>query len=292
MGIFDKQSDLFTEYGVTLVMRDKLIGGTPRDPKLIQGWLRKRMGLSDEQEIAVKMRETLEGLGMTIGPEATLAEMAEAAEHLAGEKQTTGFKNVLLPNGKGRVLIIEGRQVKAMLKELTNILFAGEKWGATRKGPKSYVAERVFVPEESIPLFHTDDTPIFEPDGLEMMIGHVVGPTGPRSTLGYHEYVKQAKIHFTIRVAADSVPHEAWPDIWVLGQENGLGATRSQGFGKFDIERFEVLRKGREEQAARVKTRVQTEEEESGATPGTVKLPDTAKNGRGRKAAVAEAVTA
>lgn len=291
MGIFDNKSDLFTEYGVTLVMREKLIGGTPRDPKLIQGWLRKRMGLSDEQEIAVKMRETLEGLGMTIGPEATLAEMAEAAEHLAGEKQTTGFKLAGLPNGR-KVLIIEGRQVKAMLKELTNILFAGEKWGTTRKGPKSYVAERVFVPEESIPLFNTDDTPITEPHGIEMMIGHVVGPTGPRSTLGYHEFVKGAKLHFTIRVAADSVPHEAWPDIWVLGQENGLGATRSQGFGKFDIERFEVLKKGREEQAVRVKAREKSADDDEGnGTSSSVKLPDTAaKNGRGRKAAVAEAV--
>src|ERR1700730_9140937 len=37
-GIFDAQSTLFTRYAARLVFRDKLLGGVPRDPKLIEAW--------------------------------------------------------------------------------------------------------------------------------------------------------------------------------------------------------------------------------------------------------------
>jgi len=260
VGIFDAQSKLFTLYDVEIAMRDKLIGGTPRDPKLIQGWLRSKMGLTDETEIRAMTRETLIGLGLDIPEDATYEDMVAASEKLAGEKQTTGFKQttVLVGSKPTPALMLEGRQIKAMLKELVNILYAGEKWGKTLKGPKNFLAERVFPAENEIVLFQPDGkTPFSEPSGVEMMIGHVVGPTGPRSTLGYHEYVSKAVLRFTLKVAQDSIPQEAWPDLWVLGQENGLGATRSQGFGTFDVNKFEVKRQGDKVPTARKGTRAE-----------------------------------
>ena len=42
-------------------------------------------------------------------------------------------------------------------------------------------------------------------------IGHLVGPTGPRSTLGYHEYVERASLEFRIFVVRDSLTPGSGP---------------------------------------------------------------------------------
>lgn len=309
MGIFASESNLFTRVAVTLEMKGKLVGGIPKDPKLIQGWLRKNMGVTDQQELLVKVRETMIATGVALKPDATLEEMFEASERIAGERQTTGFKmiervhpdgtpmfkedadgNLVLKDGKPQravALILEGRQLKAMLKEVTNILFAGEKWGTTRKGPKSFLAERVFIEEEAVILHKPDGQPFTEPSGLEMMIGHVTGPQGPRSTLGYHEHVEGALLSFTLLIAQDAIPHDAWPDLWVLAEQNGLGATRSQSYGKFDIRRFEVIKQGDSYQAARIRPRDKADEAEEAGAVVVVPADDKPKKAtRAKRAAV------
>jgi hypothetical protein len=120
-------------------------------------------------------------------------------------------------------------------KESTNILYAGERVGPTKKGARSYLAERVFPTPDTFWLDRQD------PDGIEMVVGHVTGPSGPRSTLGYHEYVRGATVQGHILVARDAIPHEWWPDLWTLMEENGIGALRSQGYGKFDVLAWEQI---------------------------------------------------
>lgn len=228
MGIFDSEVDVFARYKARIRMRDRLFGGTPKDPKLIEGWLRSKAGISDKAELMEATRRTLIELGVEVPADATFDDLVKASEELAATKQTNGFK---LDPEKG--LYIESRQVKAMIKENTNILFAGEKWGRTRKGPKNFVAERVFVNPDQLYLGR------MEPDGIETIVGTVSGPQGPRSVVGYHEYVEQVPIEFEVIVAEDAVTEEQWAQIWVLAQENGLGAIRAQGYGRFDIEQWE-----------------------------------------------------
>jgi hypothetical protein len=122
-----------------------------------------------------------------------------------------------------------------MLKESTNVLFAGERWGVTKKGPRAFVAERVFVEPDRLRLGAD------EPTGVELMIGHLVGPSGPRSTLGYHENVERAALEFQVFVGRDSLTPEQWSDIWVHAQRNGFGTLRSQGFGRFALVQWERL---------------------------------------------------
>jgi hypothetical protein len=199
------------------------MGGVPQDPKLIEAWLRSKAGITDTEEIRVALLRTMEERGAEVSPDMTFEELEAASKKVAGSRETTGFKRDA--NG----LYIEARQVKAGLKESCNILFAGEKWGATRKGPKSFLAERVFVSPDAIHLGRA------EPDGIEMIIGHVTGPQGPRSTLGYHEYVQQATIQFDVLVTRDAIEQEQWYQLWPHFQQNGLGALRSQGYGTFDL---------------------------------------------------------
>jgi hypothetical protein len=80
---------------------------------------------------------------------------------------------------------------------------------------------------------------ITAPDDVETFIGHVSGPQGPRSNLTRVEVVSEATIHVEIMVLRDEIAHEHWPVLFLCGQENGLGAMRSQGYGRYDVTRFE-----------------------------------------------------
>lgn len=235
MGIFDAEVNLWNYHRVTLEFREKLMGGVPKDPHIIEGWLRSKAGITDEEEIKQATARTLIELGVEITPDMTYADMVAASKKLAGTQSTNGFK---IDPELG--LYIEGRQVKAAIKESVNIHFAGDRWGATKKGPRSYTAERVFIAEDRIPLMRS------EPDGIELVIGHVTGPQGPRSTLAYHEYAFRPRLTFTVmesKVVRDknepSLTREQWAIIWVSMQEQGIGALRSQGHGRFDVVGFE-----------------------------------------------------
>lgn len=249
MGIFDSQTDVFTTYRAQLRFRDKIMGGTPKDPKIIMGWIKTRMGIDEIEELKRQTVLTLLDLGVeNVTPDMTVEQLEQAAEKFAGSRQTNGFK---IDPDIG--LYIESRTVKAMVKECTNILFAGETWlkrpagsveGAYRgKGPKSAVSERVFPNPDKIALGRK------EPDGVDLFIGHTNGPKGPQSNLTYYEYVSGAVVEFELMVARDFMVLDQWAELWCLAQENGLGALRSQGFGRFDIEAWDkvptVARNGR-----------------------------------------------
>lgn len=226
-GVLDHQSQLFVRYAAQLSFRDKLLGGVPKDPKLIEGWLRAKAGIEDGQELRRALLRTLSELGMPASGELNPDDLVQASDALVAQRMTTGFKRA------DRGLYIEARQIKALLKECTNILFGAERWGPTRKGPKSFLAERVFVQPDRIWLGAEVS------DGLELVVGHLSGPSGPVSTLGYHEYVVQSTIDFAVWVVRDLISAEQWADVWVLAQEVGLGALRSQGHGRFLLTRWE-----------------------------------------------------
>lgn len=244
MGIFDGQ--VFTTYHARLQFRGRIMGGTPKDPGVIEGWLRSKAGVTDEEEITSMMIRTLYELGIDVPNNATTEQVIEASKALAG-KSAVGFKR----DNNG--LFIEGRQVKAMLKECVNILYGGsEGWANPRakkkkdsdeplykKAPRNFTAERVFVNPERIYLGVKD------PTDVDLVIGHIIGPQGPRSTLTYYEYVEAPAIAFDVMVTDDAIPQECWPEIWVQAQEIGLGAVRSQGQGRFDILAWDKVDKGR-----------------------------------------------
>jgi hypothetical protein len=228
--IFGLEADLWTVYLARLAFRDKLIGGIPKDPKLIEGWLRNKAGIEDPQELRVALLRTLSEVGAETREKAIDEdELAQAAAALVSQKRTTGFKSSL--DG----LYVEGRQVKAMLKESTNVVFAGERWGPTRKAAKAFFAERVFIEPDKLTLG------VHEPTGVEMVVGHLGGPTGPRSTLGNYEYVEQPTLEFRVLVLRDCITAEHWRDIWCHAQENGFGTLRSQGHGRFDVVQWDCL---------------------------------------------------
>jgi hypothetical protein len=245
VSVFAKHEDeMFERTSVELVFLDRLVGGTPKDPKLVQGWLRKGMGLSDEQELRERTRQTLlELVGdddetrKALTEAETMEQIIEASERLAAELQTQGFKR----NENGDPYI-EGRQVKAGIKESVNVLFAKEKWGRTGKGPKNYTAERVFIDTDKIVVGTAEDV------SVDLAVGHITGPNGPQSTIGYFEFVTAPVVSFEVlqlvsngHSVENALDLETFGKVWAHMQHNGLGAMRSQGFGRFVVTKFETV---------------------------------------------------
>lgn len=199
----------------------ELHGGIPTDPKKAAGWIASKMGLKDEalQEMVVK---TMTERGVDFET-MTHEDIEAAAEEIADLRQLNGFKRV------DDQLCIEGRQVKAMLKEAASIAVAGNHlpargWGKTNKGLLNFLAEHIFVLEDKIPLG------VVEPSGISQRFVH----TWRGSGIQYEEYVIDAKVSCTVVTDYDW-PKEFWPTVWVIAEKNGLGASRSTGVGTFEV---------------------------------------------------------
>jgi len=203
--------ELFKYYTVKLKIRDRLIGGYPKNPDTEEAMLKAR-GLED----LIPPRPDLE----TLSDE----EKKELKEN-AVEKSWTGFKR----NGKG--IYIESRHIKAMFKEGANVL----KAMIGVKNMKSKLAERVFIEPQEICLGKQD------PDGFDTRVVHVMTIKGPRSSIKTFDYVERPEICFDLKLLNDSViTMEHLKTILEYAQDNGLGADRSQDAGKFDLVGFKA----------------------------------------------------
>lgn len=233
VGIWDHlEAELFARYRVELEFRSKVMGGVPQNPKIIEGWIRQKFAGNDD-EVRELLLRTLDQLGMEPDAgELTREQLDEIAKHAAAEQKGNTFART--DDG----CCLGDYQIKAMLKEATSIIYPwgpDNKWGPTKKAPRSFFAERVFVDEEWIPLGR------LEPDGKHLQIGQVTGPKGPRSTLTYYDWCKQPTIAFTVSSLEDMVKPEHWQRILLTGQREGLGAIRSLGHGQFKVKAFDRL---------------------------------------------------
>jgi hypothetical protein len=199
--------DKWLHYTVTIKLRDKLVGGWPKNPDVEKALLKAR-GLED------------------LIPALTIPADAEAQGKLQQEqieKSWIGFKT----NGHGPYL--ESRNIKAMLKEGANIV----KAMLGHKNLKAKLAERVFVEPHEIPLP--------EVSGTDRRMVHAMTMQGPRSSMKLFDFIDHPTVEFRLKVLNDGVfTPELLRDILDYCQENGLGADRSQGFGQFDVVSFEA----------------------------------------------------
>lgn len=229
-------SQRFTRYAVELQFRDKALGTQPGDPKVAEGHIRATLGEAPEDQLRkLVMTRLIERHGMELveRQEWTQAQWEAIVLQIANEDKVNGFKR-----DRTGGLYLESRMLKAAIKETVNILFAGERWGPTAKGPRNYVAERVFVNPERIYFGR------HQPDGIQTLTGTVGGPNGSRQIISRAEYVARATITAEIMVLdAGVITKEHWDAIFTHMQENGLAGGRNQGFGRFNLTRWELLSK-------------------------------------------------
>lgn len=217
---FKKQFDaqIYQDYKVTLHLID-IAGGTPADPKMIDGWI-----AATNKEKTDEERKKL--------VEATKEELPEIAEG----KQTQAWVR-LKQDETGAY--IEGRCLKAALKEAANIIKSrvkvpgknGEEKAATAL--KSKVAETVFVMDEKIYLRNGDGKPITGDPPTEERPVHVMTRQGPRTSIKVTDVLRDVHIEFTVRVAQTGAVTERALFSAIAYLENlGIGGDRSQGRGR------------------------------------------------------------
>ncbi len=230
-----EEEKMWARYEVALRFRERLYGGVPKDPKIVESWLAKKTGFSDEVTRA-QVVQTLRERGVVgLTDDMTQEELQEHVKDMADLK-ASGFKFDNLS------IYIEGRQVIAAIKESTNVLYAGERWGATKKGPKAYVTERVFIPSSKVRLYKPDGKTFFtEPEGIDLNMVHTFGPQGPVSAFTRNEYVDGAFAKFELKALRGHVEVDRFVRIFMHISENGIGASRSQGRGKLDVIKFDEI---------------------------------------------------
>jgi hypothetical protein len=216
MTAFDKHRAKAWPHRYTATLHiDTICGGVPNSSKVAQGWLKAKLEASDDL-IRQMVAETMAARGV---------EYDEAVEIVNREQNVNGFKA-----DPEHGLYIEGRQVKAAIKEAANVAVAagkidGKKWGTTNKGLMGFVAEHVMVVEDRIYLGR------MEPNGINQRFVHTFRGSG----IALEEYVSDAKVTFTV-ITDWPFTEEFWAMVWLTGEQQGLGATRSQGFGRYTVE--------------------------------------------------------
>jgi len=202
-----KHTDLYDVYEVELKFRNRLYGGVPKNPDAL--------------------RSFLESSGLPKELEEEYEEEAGASEEV--EKNHTGFRED--ENG----IFIRDFQIKALLKETASVL------GITtsKRGSKAILQHGLFVKPDRIYLLDEGGSPKKAPDGNEVMVGKVRGPSGTRSVVTIADYVEKAIIRFQIwLLKGGKFAEEDLYKCLLLGQEDGLGSRRSFEAGKYDIVRF------------------------------------------------------
>lgn len=229
-GVFNKYEDesFFLQFKAELEV-GTLVGGVPSDPKVAEGWLKSKLQTNDD-----RIREMVAEI--MVEREVGIEEATEIVNNL---KNLNGFKRT----SEG-ALLIEGRQIKAAMREAVSVAVAAKKidmtgWGATRKWLTNYFPEHVFVAEDKVPLYARGDNgelvPIKEATGIFQNFVH----THRGSSIQYQEYVKDAVVQFTVRTDHVFTARD-WAMLWTTGQRNGLGASRSQGYGVYTVTAWDM----------------------------------------------------
>jgi hypothetical protein len=218
---------LYDVYRVTIAFREKLCGGKPANEELLADHIRRQTGHDDE--LTKRLIEEAKS------PTATSEGLAELTEEKL-EKSRTRF---LEERGKG--LYIESFQVKACFKQSASMLGFYKK----KRGTKNMCAEGAEIKgidhESRIYLGK------LVPDGTDESVVHAMTPRGPISGIKHVDYVERVTLSFEIwvlKTPSAETRHVGESDvveILTFAQENGLGAERSRGFGKFSVVEFQKL---------------------------------------------------
>lgn len=203
----------------TITVRN-LAGGVPTDPKVAEGWLRTKLADKDDL-IREAVAQTMVERGITAD---------EAAEELDKLKHLNGFKR-----DPEHGLYIEGRQLKAAIKEAASVARAVDKlksrWGSTNKGVQGFVAEHIQVVEERLYLGVHEPTTVLQ--------SFPKNPRTGQTGIQYTEIIEEARFDFTV-ISDHKFTDEEWAMLWLTGEQQGVGASRSQGFGRYEVTRWEA----------------------------------------------------
>jgi hypothetical protein len=219
-----------------------MAGGVPANERVAEAWLKTKLTDQPDELIRQQVAATMAQLDVS---------QAEATRVVDKEKHLNCFKRACVrcggPQSQPRAncpdhtvigLHYEGRQLKAALKEAANVAVSAGKigargWGKTNKGLLGFVAEHIFVVEDTLFLYR-NGKPVLEPDDVVQRFVHTFRGAG----IQYEEFVENVDLHFHV-ISDWEFSDREWRLIWLTGQQQGAGASRSQGFGKYVVTKWE-----------------------------------------------------
>lgn len=215
-------------YRVRIRFDDRVEGGIPKDESIMESWLKVKGFTPDETDAMIRARRA----EIKEQSEDT-ASLNDANDALIEEEITRSWSGFTTRDG---VLVIEGRQIKAMFRECATELA---------------IAKTVYAFKQRLQHgFFIDDAPLSrneiqltEPDGYRTKVVHAWTKKGKIAAFSRHDYIEHGEIEFEIKVVqTQSVTEQLLRRLLVLAEEMGLGANRSQGEGKFTVMSFEQIR--------------------------------------------------
>lgn len=222
MSVFAKYQEQSFPYkfkGALVIGR--LAGGVPSHPRVIEAWLRQKFADKDDL-IREAVAEIMVERGVTA--DEAIASQLESA-HL------NGFRRDELGG-----LFIPGYHLKAALKEAASVAVNAGKlpatgpWGKTKKYLMNWFSEHIYVIEDRLGLGVT------APTDVAQHFPHTHNGNG----IQYIEYCDEAKVSFTIE-SDWQLTEEQWALLWTTAERLGLGAMRSQGYGRFDVIEWDAI---------------------------------------------------
>lgn len=215
-------SELYDRYRIGITIRERMDGGVPKDPKLIEQWVAAKTGHND--------KETQKQI------EEHMPDVEAAADEVA-ESMWCGFKR----DANEGFIYIETRQIKAMLRECATVLGITKKKRGSRQIIQHGFEVKGVNGGSKVPIK-------VQNEGTHEGAIHVMTAQGPRSALKRVDYVGPGSTLdfglWVLTTAPQETRHIGEKDIrkmLALAQEDGLGANRSQGSGKFDVTSFIVI---------------------------------------------------
>ena len=210
------KDDLWDLYVLTLKL-PKIAGGVPSNPKIIEAWQRANWPTNEAKLEPGDPKTPEEAAAKTVeklGPEAP------------------GW-NTFLRDAEGH-FAFSGYQVKAMFKEAAAVLrlmLLAQQKDAIPLYIRARLEEKVHVEEDLVTFLPHKD----QPDASPEKPIHVMTAMGPRDAIKKTDILHDVELTCTLKVLRDGeFPEPLLKTLLNFACDNGLGADRSQGMGKFD----------------------------------------------------------
>jgi len=210
----------YERYKVKLEFVKPVVGGLPKNPNVIDAWINSRLPPEEAPAMAEKIKDEV-----------------NASEE--ADKKWVGFKE----DDKG--IYLEDRNIKAMLREAaTTLQLLSGKGSVARK----QAFQHALTIEPYRIHFMRNGKTIKEPDEQQERTIHVMTRLGPRDSLKREDVINPpATMEFEMKIVIPREHKHAMlsesdlRDMLEVGQDIGLGGSRSQQFGKFKVVKFEKM---------------------------------------------------
>lgn len=225
-------SALYQQYRVVVKFRDRVHGPRPGSPELLEKHIIRSTGHQDvvTEEL---VRQAAEGLPPDPGDI---------------DEVTNSSRSVFARDEHG--LYLDSYALKACFRQSGSMLGAWMKL----RGSKQIAAEGTEVKghrEHANRIYLMRDlqnpTHVVVPDGVEDSPVHIVTAAGRVNGIKSNEYVDGAHMLFFLWVLRTSpretrhIGEDLVRAILTFAQNNGVGANRSKGMGKFDVVEFQSI---------------------------------------------------